>query len=74
MTTIHFDKICPVCGVNISESGTQFKLATGVVVDKDFVYSRICKYVPASRPEKCPNTSGAYDETQGWEGLDGIPA
>lgn len=67
MTEIYFDKICPICGVKMSDSGTQFKLTTGSVVDRDFVYSRICQYAPTDRPTKCLNTLGAYDEEKGWK-------
>lgn len=72
MTELHFDKVCPICGVKISDSGAQFKLATGVIVDKDFVYSRICRYAMPDRPVKCLNAKGAYDEVKGWKPLEPI--
>lgn len=68
MSNIEFDEECPVCGVKLSTPTTQFRLNTGAIVGKDFVYSRICKYLSTEKVPSCINKQGEYVESEGWLG------
>jgi len=58
-------QVCSVCGVT-KENGvfqTSRDRANSTVSDKDFVYTRICRY---AKKTGCINTDGALDKSKAY--------
>lgn len=64
-----FIKVCSICGVKYDEDADMYKLNTGAVKDRNFVFTRVCQYLSPEKKADCINHQGEYREGDAYKPL-----